>query len=41
MLFGHVLHSGTGKMLETIHLEEFQCVRSIELNNTKDVPCIL
>ena len=31
--FGHVLHSGTGKMLETIVFKEFQCkVRSIELN---------
>ncbi len=38
--FGHVLHSGTGKMLETIVFKEFQCkVRSIELkygyDNTK------
>ncbi len=31
--FGHVLHSGTGKMLETIVFKEFGCkVRSIELN---------
>lgn len=31
--FGHVLHSGTGKMLETLVFKEFQCkVRSIELN---------
>lgn len=31
--FGHVLHSGTGKMLESIVFKEFQCkVRSIELN---------
>ena len=31
--FGHVLHSGTGKMLESLVFKEFQCkVRSIELN---------
>lgn len=31
--FGHILHSGTGKVLETIVFKEFQCkVRSIELN---------
>lgn len=31
--FGHVLHSGTGKLLETLVFKEFQCkVRSIELN---------
>lgn len=31
--FGHVLHSGTGKVLESIVFKEFQCkVRSIELN---------
>lgn len=31
--FGHVLHSGTGKVLETIVYKEFRCkVRSIELN---------
>ena len=31
--FGHVLHSGTGKVLESIVYKEFQCkVRSIELN---------
>ena len=31
--FGHILHSGTGKVLETIVFKEFLCkVRSIELN---------
>lgn len=31
--FGHILHSGTGKVLETIVYKEFKCkVRSIELN---------
>ncbi|RHM58973.1 6-phosphofructokinase [Coprobacillus sp. AF33-1AC] len=31
--FGHVLHSGTGKMLESLVFKEFGCkVRSIELN---------
>lgn len=31
--FGHILHSGTGKVLETIVYQEFKCkVRSIELN---------
>lgn len=31
--FGHVLHSGTGKLLESLVFKEFQCkVRSIELN---------
>ncbi len=31
--FGHILHSGTGKLLETIVYKEFKCkVRSIELN---------
>jgi 6-phosphofructokinase 1 len=31
--FGHVLHSGTGKLLETLVFKEFQCkVRSVELN---------
>ena len=31
--FGHVLHSGTGKVLESLVFQEFQCkVRSIELN---------
>ncbi len=31
--FGHILHSGTGKVLETIVYKEFRCkVRSIELN---------
>ncbi|WP_249028686.1 6-phosphofructokinase [Tannockella kyphosi] len=31
--FGHVLHSGTGKLLESLVFQEFQCkVRSIELN---------
>ena len=31
--FGHVLHSGTGKVLESIVYKEFHCkVRSIELN---------
>ena len=31
--FGHVLHSGTGKLLETLVFKEFGCkVRSIELN---------
>ncbi len=31
--FGHVLHSGTGKMLESVVFKEFGCkVRSIELN---------
>lgn len=31
--FGHVLHSGTGKLLESLVYKEFQCkVRSIELN---------
>lgn len=31
--FGHVLHSGTGKLLETLVMNEFGCkVRSIELN---------
>jgi len=31
--FGHILHSGTGKVLETMAFKEFQCkVRSIELN---------
>ena len=31
--FGHVLHSGTGKMLESLVFKEFHCkVRSIELN---------
>ena len=31
--FGHVLHSGTGKMLESLVFKRFQCkVRSIELN---------
>jgi 6-phosphofructokinase 1 len=31
--FGHILHSGTGKLLETLVAEEFKCkVRSIELN---------
>ena len=31
--FGHVLHSGTGKMLESLVFKEFLCkVRSIELN---------
>lgn len=31
--FGHILHSGTGKMLESLVFKEFQCkVRSIELN---------
>ena len=31
--FGHVLHSGTGKVLETLVAKEFKCkVRSIELN---------
>ncbi len=32
-VFGHVLHSGTGKKLESIVYQEFHCkVRSIELN---------
>ena len=31
--FGHILHSGTGKVLETMVYQEFKCkVRSIELN---------
>ena len=31
--FGHVLHSGTGKLLESLVFKEFGCkVRSIELN---------
>ena len=31
--FGHVLHSGTGKVLESLVYQEFKCkVRSIELN---------
>lgn len=31
--FGHVLHSGTGKLLETLVYKRFKCkVRSIELN---------
>ena len=31
--FGHILHSGTGKVLETMVYREFKCkVRSIELN---------
>ena len=31
--FGHILHSGTGKVLETLVYQEFKCkVRSIELN---------
>jgi len=31
--FGHILHSGTGKVLETMVADEFKCkVRSIELN---------
>lgn len=31
--FGHILHSGTGKLLETLVFKEFGCkVRSIELN---------
>lgn len=31
--FGHILHSGTGKVLETMVYKEFKCkVRSIELN---------
>ena len=31
--FGHIIHSGTGKVLETVAAEEFNCkVRSIELN---------
>ncbi len=31
--FGHILHSGTGKVLETLVSKEFKCkVRSIELN---------
>lgn len=31
--FGHILHSGTGKVLETICFKRFKCkVRSIELN---------
>lgn len=31
--FGHILHSGTGKVLETLVYKEFKCkVRSIELN---------
>ncbi|MFV0395591.1 MAG: 6-phosphofructokinase [Coprobacillaceae bacterium] len=31
--FGHVLHSGTGKLLESLVFKEFQCkVRSVELN---------
>ncbi len=33
MLLVIVLHSGTGKMLESLVFKEFQCkVRSIELN---------